>query len=57
MLSRKIFENLPIAMTILVLFQQFLDKFWFNFCAPNSDVLHQMRCILFTNFALCVLKV
>ena len=43
MLPRKIFENLCTAMAILVLFEQFSEKFCFHFwplslsVSPNND--------------------
>ena len=43
MLSRKNFENLYIAMSILVLFEQILSKFFFELFVPDSDVFHQIE--------------
>ena len=37
MLPRKIFENLLAVGAILVLFEQFLGKFCFEFFAPKSE--------------------
>ena len=37
MLPQKIFGNLHAAVTILVLFEQFLGKFCWKFFAPKSE--------------------
>ena len=55
MLPRKNFENLHIAMAILVLFEQFLRKVCPIF-GPQLGVFHQICCILFAQFRLCVLN-
>ena len=53
MLLQKSFENLQIAMVILVLFEHFSVKVCLSF-SPSSDVRHQKGCILFKHLDLCV---
>ena len=42
MLPRNIFENLPTAVAILALFEQFLGKFCINFLPLNLSVSPNM---------------
>ena len=42
MLPQKIFENFYTVVVILVLFEQFLGKFWLNFLPLNRSVSPNM---------------
>ena len=57
MLPRKNFETLYAVMAILVLFEHFSSKLRSKFLTLIlSGLLHQISCILFAHFQLCVLK-
>ena len=59
MLSRKllkIFENFRAAITMLVLFQQYSEKFGLNFFAPNSECFSKYNAFCSHIVDLCLLK-
>ena len=48
MLPRKIFENLHTVGAILILFEQFLGKFWLNFLPLYLSVSPNMMHFVYT---------